>query len=343
MTGVQIPRLILGHLPFLGESYQGTSKNREYARRFSNIENTIRILRKAVEEYAITVLGAAPANENELAGRLFEAVRETSRRAGRELALIPCLRIPLTIDGKGIDDYRRWLSYYDVERMVEGKILKRYLDDPILQCREDWKEKLFHASVHSAPYSTAEIERLCIDYGTVRSRLDSLRGFDILFVEPGSETDFLVTASRLDLLDGLVEWIRRTYRYEVILGTHHAGSTIPILEESGIRFQGYVTPINRLGVMMFPTQRLAEEAVRNAKKPVIAIKPLAGGRIPPKEAFRYVYEIAEVDSCMVGVGTEEELDTDLKAARDVLASRWNSKGGPQKNRHANRCSRPAGD
>jgi hypothetical protein len=58
------------------------------------------------------------------------------------------------------------------------------------------------------------------------------------------------------------------------------------------------------------------ETVKNAKKPVIAIKSLAGGRIPPKEAFQYVYEIAGVDSCMVGVGSDEELDTDLKAARE---------------------------
>lgn len=316
-----MPRLILGHLPFLGESYQGESKNRKYARRFSKVENTIRILTKAVEEYGITVLGVAPASESELAGQLFEAVRETSRRTGRKLALIPCLRIPLTIDGQGVDDYRRWLSYYEVERTVDGKILERYLDDPILQCRERWREKFFHASVHSTPYSTGEIERLMINYETVRSRLDSLQGFNVLFAEPGSETDFLAASGRLDLLDELIEWIRETYRYEVILGTHHAGTTIPILEESGIRFHGYVTPINQSGVMMFPTQRLAAEAVRNAKKPVIAIKPLAGGRIPPKQAFHYVYEVAGVDSCMVGVGSEKELDADLKAARDGQASR----------------------
>jgi hypothetical protein len=310
-----MPQLILGHLPFLGESYQGELRNREYVGRFSQIENTIRILTKAAEEYDITVLGAAPACDSQLAGKLLEAIRVTSRRTGRKLSLIPCLRIPLTVDGVSVDDYRRWLSYYEVERKVDGKILERYVNDPILQCREGWREKLAYASVHSTPYSAGEIDRLKVDYETARSRLDSLQGLDILFVEPGSETDFLAASGRLDLLNGFVEWIRGTYGYEVILGTHHAGTTIPTLEESQIGFQGYVTPINQLGVMMFPTQRLALEAVKNASKPVIAIKPLAGGRIPPNEAFEYVYQIAEVDSCMVGVGSEEELDTDLKAAR----------------------------
>lgn len=60
--------------------------------------------------------------------------------------------------------------------------------------------------MNSTPYSTEEIERVSIDYETVRSRLDSLQEFDVLFVEPGSETDFLAASGRLDLLDGLVEW-----------------------------------------------------------------------------------------------------------------------------------------
>jgi hypothetical protein len=33
---------------------------------------------------------------------------------------------------------------------------------------------------------------------------------DVLFVEPGLETDFLAVSERPDLLDGLVEWIRET-------------------------------------------------------------------------------------------------------------------------------------
>jgi len=59
-----------------------------------------------------------------------------------------------------------------------------------------------------------------------------------------------------------------------------------------------------------PSRQFANKvAVRNRSKPVIAIKPLAN------QAFEYVYEIVELDSCMVGIGWEEELDTDLKAER----------------------------
>jgi hypothetical protein len=90
MISIQMPQLILGHLPFLGESYQGEMRNHEYVRRFSKIENTIRILTKAVEEYGITVLSAAPA-ENQLTEQFLEAVQVTSQRTKRKLSLIPCL------------------------------------------------------------------------------------------------------------------------------------------------------------------------------------------------------------------------------------------------------------
>ena len=43
INGIPIPRLILGHLPFIGESYQGPEKNQMYINRFSNVENTIKI------------------------------------------------------------------------------------------------------------------------------------------------------------------------------------------------------------------------------------------------------------------------------------------------------------
>jgi len=70
--------------------------------------------------------------------------------------------------------------------------------------------------------------------------------------------------------------------------------------------------------MMFPTQQESEDAIKNATKPVIAIKPFAGGRIRPKDAFGYVYDKLEIKSCMIGVGSEKELDDDVSSAVEIL-------------------------
>jgi len=63
-----------------------------------------------------------------------------------------------------------------------------------------------------------------------------------------------------------------------------------------------LTPLNRLGVMMFPTQRASEDSVKASRHFVMAIKPFAGGRLHPKVALQYVYNKLHIASCMIGVG-----------------------------------------
>jgi hypothetical protein len=308
----QVPRLILGHLPFVGESYQGLEKNRECVARFSDIKNTVKILRLAVEEYGLTVSAAGVSANNELAGLFLKAVKETERIINTELAVIPCIQIPLTIKQKPVDPYRRWLTYYEIERQTAGDaILNKYLEDPVLQCRKEWKTKFRETLHRSKPYSRNELEDLQVDFGSLEKQITILGDHKILFAELGSETDFLAMTDRLDLLETLVESLRNGYGHNVLLGVHHAGTTIPKLENSEIKFDGYVTPINRMGVMMFPTRDTAVTAIQDAKKPVIAIKPLAGGRIKPKEALEHVYN-------EVGIGSVKEAEEDFTVAQRIL-------------------------
>ncbi|KPV61815.1 MAG: hypothetical protein AOA65_2149 [Candidatus Bathyarchaeota archaeon BA1] len=123
----------------------------------------------------------------------------------------------------------------------------------------------------------------------------------------------------MDLLEELVD---RIYElgHKVLLGVHHAGASIPLIEEEKVRINGYVTPINKLGVMMFPTQQEAEMMIGKASsagKLIIGIKPLAGGRIEPKEALKYVYKKVKVDSCMIGVSSVKEAEEDFQTVRSI--------------------------
>ena len=300
--GVQIPRLILGYLPFVGESYQGTARNTEYSRRFSNIENTVAILTKAVEDYGITVVGAPTPIESDLARRFLKAVEQTSQSLGIDVALITCVRVPLCIGDNRIGDYRRWLTYYTVEsKCVRRALLNKYLDDPVLQAREKWKPRFLESMKKSQPYC-AELGKLEIDYNMLGGVLSELRDMNVLFVNLGSEIDLLAMGKRMDLVKNLVDWICDNYGYRCLLSCHHAGTTIPILESSGVDFYGHLTPLNRLGVMMFPTQRASEDSVKASRHFVMAIKPFAGGRLHPKVALQYVYNKLHIASCMIGVG-----------------------------------------
>jgi hypothetical protein len=316
---IQIPRLILGYLPFVGESYQGPAKNAEYSRRFSNIKNTVAILSKAVEDYGITVIGAPTPIESDSARRFVKAIEQTSNNLEIDVALVTCLRIPLRIGGNKIDDYRRWLTYYKVERKNRGKdLLSRYLGDPVLQAREKWKSRFLENLKNSRPYS-GELGSLEIDYDSVNRALTELNNLNVLFVALGSETDLLAMGKRTDLLADLVDWVSDNFGYRCLLSCHHAGSTLPVLDSSKVDFYGYLTPVNKLGVMMFPTQRASEDAVKNSKQPVIAIKPFAGGRLHPKVALEYVYNELDIPSCMIGVASLEELEQDASTALQILS------------------------
>jgi hypothetical protein len=317
--GLPTPRLILGHLPFVGESYQGDARNAALATTFSHVENTIQVIAKAVTEYGVTAMAVGAASDSPLSRRLLDAVRAVGERTRIELALLPCVRIPLTLDGKPIDDYRRWITYYALERrLVHDDLLRKYVHDPILRCRKGWAERFPAALTQSSPYSPDEMARLRINYNGLDAALASFREDNVLLADAGSESDFLAMAGRLDLLEAFTSFLRRTLRCPVMLSLHHAGTSIPILEASDLDVVGYVTPINPLGALMLPSHTHALKAIRASRKRVIAIKPMAGGRVPPHEAFDYVFTEAGADAAMVGVASEAEVDEDLPMALNAL-------------------------
>mgnify|MGYP000409701126 CR=1 FL=1 len=317
---LKMQRIVLGNLPFLGISYQGREKDREYREKFSNKSEMKRVMKVAVK-YGVKFFAVSSHRFNELSMLHLEAIREVEEEEETDIMLIACISIPLQIGGAKVNDYKRWKTHliYESEKFGDA-VLQRVLNDPILNFRPQWKETL--RSIR--PYKMSQLQRrLKIDWKTWENSIDRLSSWRIAWIEPGSETDFLALA-RSDLLGELIDRTRDA-GYRSLLGSHHLGATVPLLEENRIRrFDGYVTPINKLGIMMFPTQREAEKAareVRNNGKLLIAIKPFAGGRIRPKEALTYVYRETEADACMMGVASVEEAEEDFQAARQILTSK----------------------
>jgi len=317
---LKMQRIVLGNLPFLGVSYQSREKDQEYRERFSDKSEMKRVMKVAVK-YGVRFFAVSSHRFNKLSTLHLEAIREVEEEEETDLMLIACLRIPLQIGGAKVNDYKRWKTHlvYESEKFGDA-VLQRVFNDPILNFRPQWKETLRSVK----PYTMSQLQRrLKIDWKTWENSIDNLASWRIAWIEPGSETDFLALA-RCDLLGELIDRTRDA-GYRSLLGSHHLGATVPLLEENRIRrFDGYVTPINKLGIMMFPTQREVEKAAKEARsngKLLIAIKPFAGGRIRPKEALAYVYRGMEADACMMGVASVKEAEEDFQAARRILADK----------------------
>jgi len=313
-------KIVLGSLPFLGVSYQGRDKDEQYRERFSDKSEMKKVMKVALK-YEVRFFSASSHRFNDLSPLYLEAVKEIEEEEETEITLIACISIPLRISRAKLNDYRRWRTQLSYETENFGRaVLRRALDDPVLNCRPGWRENLQNAK----PYPTVQLQReLGIDWKTWENSIDRFSGWNIGWIEPGSETDFLSLA-RIDLLGELIDRTRDA-GYRCLLGSHHLGATAPLLEEIRMRgFDGYVTPINKQGVMMFPTRREVEKAVRESRsrgKMIIAIKPLAGGRIGPREALTYVFRKVEADACMMGVASVREAEEDFQAAREILTGK----------------------
>lgn len=106
------------------------------------------------------------------------------------------------------------------------------------------------------------------------------------------------------------------------VATHQPGLTIPWIEKENLPIEAILAPINKLGYAMDPDFSTSIQAIKDCTRRIVAIKPLAAGRLPPDEAFRFVYRYAE--SAAVGVTSEEEMKQTYEVA---LKEHEKMKGG----------------
>ena len=304
-------RLILGHMPLVGISYQSKEKDEEYSRRFSKNSAMRRVMdaafRMGVRRFAAATPGSTP-----LSSRHLEVLKRIVDE-GHDIELIPCIGIPIKVEDTRIDVFRRWATYVTLEERLYPDAKRRILNDPLLNFREGWKSRL----PASKPYEEKDFRRLTIDWKRIEDDIEHFIDLPVAYMEPGSETDFLAMAGRFDLIGELVDRINERGFGGVLFGVHHAGITIPKIDEELEGFNGYVTPLNTLGLMMFPTKTSAEEAVRGTKKAVYAIKPLGGGRLKPRRAFAYAFSF-DLEGCMVGAASVAEVEEDFNIVIEVL-------------------------
>lgn len=104
------------------------------------------------------------------------------------------------------------------------------------------------------------------------------------------------------------------------VATHKPDRTLPELLESKLDFQVVLLPFNALGYLMGKKEKVMDTVLRREKK-FIAMKPLAAGRLEPREALDYVFSCEGIDSAAVGVATFEEVRETFSIAKSILSGR----------------------
>ncbi|MBN1455652.1 MAG: hypothetical protein JW945_05340 [Methanomicrobia archaeon] len=125
-----------------------------------------------------------------------------------------------------------------------------------------------------------------------------------------------IHALSCDALDPRITgWIKEIQAAGAVPGaaTHLPGETIPELDAAGFAFEVYLAPLNTVGYAMTPDSASTLQALDRTEKRVIAIKPLAAGRVKPtRDVFKFLYRHA--DSVSVGIVSEAEMAETYAAA-----------------------------
>jgi hypothetical protein len=297
LGGRLVPKLIQGIHPFDGMSYISEERDRDYRRKSLDVRKTAEILRYAIFEAGIPV----PQVDQDIPDldRLhLSALTILMEEEGVEIPVIPYVELPLKLRGEKLDS-RRVFSTYDEQNLRLGgeEYRTHFLNDPIVNYRARSKEKIITCD-NFKPYKTEELDELEVDYTLFERNIGFFKGFQILALDLGAQTDLLAMTGQLNKLEECLRALKREFG-AVLISIHHAGASIPPLEEHSLDYDGYITPVNRLGVAMFPTPDKALKAIREATKPTIAIKAQSGGRDLGEESFRYVLS-TEGGNCLYG-------------------------------------------
>lgn len=101
----------------------------------------------------------------------------------------------------------------------------------------------------------------------------------------------------------------------------HNGERLAMIDKGDYDVSIFATPVNKIGFYMFPNRESILNAIREAKRPVIAIKPLAGGRFDEGRIYdwlKWVFEQKGVSAVCIGFMSREEAEEDIEHVKNIL-------------------------
>jgi len=102
----------------------------------------------------------------------------------------------------------------------------------------------------------------------------------------------------------------------------HMPETVTIADDTGIDVETYIQPYNAAGFLMQVEVDWVMRIIKNAKKPVITIKPLAAGRIIPSVGLAFVWNtIRNKDLVTIGTTTPDEAKEVIEISFEFLNRR----------------------
>lgn len=296
-----IPKIILGSDPFHGYTClypRPYEKKRIYGKRFSDASSIMRVILAAVKE-GVNALSLGHYKN------LMDAVDQI-REKESDLIIIPEIyQIPLKLSGHHVlSDRIEATILRHREYIKQEPAYEEYLSTEELRKAETAK-----------PLTNIELENLKVE----KKKLGKLLN---LFSEKRCVklvttcVELYALTNQLGLLEEIVETCY-DFGFNVCAG-FHMSNVLGILEKENFHFPAFYAPLNKIGFFMLPSHESMLQSLLKIKVPLIAIKPLGGGRVPPQEAFDYIFRLKDNIICMVGLSSVKEVNETIFAAKKSL-------------------------
>jgi hypothetical protein len=158
------------------------------------------------------------------------------------------------------------------------------------------------------------------DVGEIERVLDEVTPYNATFCMPHQiTTDAMVDRCTREIrhMDALCRMIRERGMIPG-LSTHMPESII-YADETGLDVATYISIYNAVGFLMQIEVDWVARVIREAQKPVMTIKPLAAGRLPPFQGLTFVWNsIRPQDMVTVGTSSPREAAEVIEMSLDIL-------------------------
>ncbi len=216
-----------------------------------------------------------------------------------------------------------WMRDYFTDERIKT-VMERACDLGVNAVISGTQERLYHI-LRSLRREGREIHWICTPGGTSPPEVEkeirwcAEHGVEICMPHQ-MYTDSNLVSGRDELLgyDELAESIRS---HGMIPGlSTHRPETIVTMDRAGKDVETYALPFNVIGFLSNVEVEWVRRVINNSPKPVVAIKPLAAGRVTPEVGLSFVLRsIKEKDVVALGFSHVLEVEEDMEIVLGVLS------------------------
>ena len=206
---------------------------------------------------------------------------------------------------------------------VMGNIQCDPLHDAIQDAQQRTGKKIIMVSTPGFPVNPDVVTGKGWNLGEVAKILDREAELGANFCMPHTSTTDCLIDKVLRKIRGADVLCRMIRERGMVPGlSTHEPESIIFADETGLDVETYISIFNSMGFLMQVEVDWVARVIREAKKPVMTIKPMAAGHIRPFQALTFVWNtIRPQDMVTVGTMSPMEAEEVIDLSRSILEHR----------------------